>query len=241
MSLRANYQSMRGIPGLVADRRAELPSGTVTFLFSDIEGSTERWARDRSAMQQALRLHDRIMREAIAAAGGSVFKTVGDAFCAAFATPESAAAAAIDAQRALAAADFAAVGGLRVRMAVNTGTADERDGDYFGPALNRVARLLSLGHGEQILVSSRSAELLRENLPQHVSVLDLGEHALKDIEGHERVFQVVAPGLRRDFPELRSREALQPWLVPGAMHTRYFTGRGDLLARLRAQLMECHL
>jgi tetratricopeptide (TPR) repeat protein len=192
-------------------------------------------------MQQAVRLHDRIMREAIAAAGGSVFKTVGDAFCAAFATPESAVTAAIDAQHALAVADFAAVDGLRVRMAVNTGTADERDGDYFGPALNRVARLLSLANGEQILVSSRSAELLRENLPQHVTILDIGEHALKDIEGHERVFQVVAPELRRDFPELRSREALQPWLVPDAMHTRYFTGRDDLLARLQAQLAEFHL
>ncbi|MGC1380999.1 MAG: adenylate/guanylate cyclase domain-containing protein, partial [Candidatus Baltobacteraceae bacterium] len=122
------------------------PSGTVTFLFSDIEGSTKRWDHDRAAMQEALRVHDRLMRDALNANGGYIFKTVGDAFCAAFATPESAAAAALDAQRTLAATDFSGVDGLRVRIAINTGTADERDGDYFGPALNRVARLLALGH-----------------------------------------------------------------------------------------------
>lgn len=232
---------MRGIPEQTGDRRAELPSGTVTFLFSDIEGSTQRWSRDRAAMQEAVRLHDRIMREAIEARAGRVFKTFGDAFCSVFQTPESAVAAALDAQRALAAADFSSVNGLRVRMAINTGTADERDRDYFGPALNRVARLLTLGHGGQILLSNMSAELMRENPVPHVSVIDLGEHVLKDLEGHERVHQLVAPDLRRDFPELRSHKALQPWLIPDAMHTRYFTGRDDLLARLRTQLLERHL
>ena len=238
---RANFYSMRGNPERAVDRRAELPSGTVTFLFSDIEGSTQRWASDRAAMQEAVRLHDRLMRESIETAGGYVFKTVGDAFCAAFARPESAVIAAIDAQRALAAADFSPVDGLRVRMAVNTGTADERDGDYFGPALSRVARLLALAHGEQVLLSSLSAELLRQNPLPDVTVVDLGDHALKDIEETERVHQLVARDLRRDFPELRSHAALQPWLIPDAMHTRYFTGRDDLLARLRAQLVEKHL
>jgi hypothetical protein len=191
-------------------------------------------------MQAAVRLHDRIMREAIAANSGHVFKTIGDAFCAAFALPENAASAALDAQRALAAADFSAVDALRVRMAINAGTADERDGDYFGPTLNRVARLLPLGHGGQVLLTSAAAELMRENLPQPATLADLGEHALKDLEGHERVFQLRAPDLPIDFPELRSQRNLQPWLIPDALRTQYFTGRDDLLARLRQQLAERH-
>ncbi len=121
------------------------PTGTVTFLFSDIEGSTLRWDRDRAAMQDAVRRHDALMRAAIAEHDGYVFKTIGDAFCAAFARPEDAVAAILDAQRALAAEDFSGIDGLRVRAAVHTGTADEREGDYFGPTLNRVARLLAIG------------------------------------------------------------------------------------------------
>jgi len=216
------------------------PSGTVTFLFSDIEGSTQRWARDRAAMQDALRVHDRLMRDAIAKNGGRIFKTIGDAFCAAFTTAESATAAALGAQRALGVADFSAVDGLRVRMAINTGTADERGGDYFGPTLNYVARLLALGHGGQVLLSSMTAELVRKNPPPRATLADLGEHVLKDIEGIERVYQLVAPELPRDFPELRSQKALQPWLVPEAMHTPYFTGRDDLLASVGEQLRERH-
>lgn len=220
--------------------KVSAPSGTVTFLFSDIEGSTLRWGRDRAAMQEALRVHDRLMHEALAAHAGHVFKTVGDAFCAAFTTPESAAAAAYDAQRALNAADFSAVEGLRVRMAINTGTADERDGDYFGPALNRVARLLSLGHGGQVLLSGVAADLVRENPPPYTSLLDLGERTLKDFEGRERVYQLVAPTLQREFPDLRTRKSVAPWLVPDAMRTRYFAGREQLLALLGRQLAEHH-
>ncbi|MGA8532971.1 MAG: tetratricopeptide repeat protein [Candidatus Tumulicola sp.] len=215
------------------------PSGTVTFLFSDIEGSTQRWDHNRAAMQEALRVHDHVMRRALEANGGHVFKTVGDAFCVAFATPESATAAALDAQRALGATDFSAVDDLRVRMAINTGTADERDGDYFGPALNRVARLLVLGHGGQVLLSRMAAELVRENPPPGVTLTDLGEYVLKGLEEREHVFQLAAPDLQRDFPEL-SAPLEHPWLVPDAMHTRYFTGRDDVLARLRQQLRERH-
>jgi hypothetical protein len=177
-------------------------------------------------MQSALRLHDRLMREALTANGGHVFKTMGDAFCAAFATPESAAAAALDAQRALGAADFSAVAGLRVRMAINTGTADERDGDYFGPALNRVARLLALGHGGQVLLSRMAADLVRENPPPQATLADLGEHVLKDIEGIERVYQLVAPELPRDFPALRSQHArwhLRPVIPNSTSSARRWT------------------
>jgi len=221
------------------DGEAEVPapSGTVTFLFSDIEGSTQRWDRDRVAMQEAVRAHDRLMREAIAARAGRVFKTVGDAFCAAFATPESAAGAALDAQRALGGFDFSAVDGVRVRMAINTGTADERDGDYFGPTLNRVARLLSLAYGGQVLLSGIAADLVRENPPPESVLDDLGAHTLKDLERPEHVYQLVAAGLQRDFPALRA-PVERPWLVPAAMHTRYFTGREGLLADLRRQLQE---
>ena len=223
-----------GVAGTVA------PSGTVTFLFTDIEGSTQAWDRNPAAMQDAVRRHDVLMREAIAAQGGHVFKTMGDAFCAAFHTTEAGAIAAIGAQRALASADFSAVGGLRVRMAINTGTADERDGDYFGPTLNRVPRLLPLGHGGQILLSGVAAGLLRDRASPDATLVDLGTHALKDLEKPERVFQLCAPGLQREFPELRSQRALQPWLVPEAMRTRYFTGRDDLLRGLRRRLSERH-
>ena len=217
-----------------------MPTGTRTFLFSDIEGSTKRWVRHRAAMQSALRVHDRLMRDAIAGHGGHVFKTIGDAFCAAFATPEEAVAAAIDAQRELAHADFAAVGGLRVRMALNTGTADERDGDYYGPALNRVARLLALGDGGQVLVSSVTAVLVRESLPPAASLLDLGEYELRGLDGPECVYQLAAPDLARDFPPLRSQKSDAAWLVPDAMRTQAFVGRDQLLAQIRGQLSERH-
>ena len=215
------------------------PSGTVTFLFSDIEGSTQRWDRYRAPMQAAVRRHDEILREAIAAHGGYVFKTIGDAFRAAFAVPEAAVNAAIAAQRALEATDFSAVDGLRVRMAVHTGTADARAGDYAGPAIERVARLLSAGHGGQVLLSGVSADLVRHDLPAEVGLLDLGVHELQDGAGEERVKQLVVAGLRAEFPALRAhRFAERPWLVPDAMRTRYFTGRDELLERVRKHVVE---
>src|SRR3712207_1170862 len=126
---------------------AALPTGTVTFLFTDIEGSTTRWERHREAMQTALARHDAILRQAIEGNGGVVFKTVGDAFYAVFATAPDALAAALEAQRALHIAVWdAQLGAVRVRMALHTGVAEERDGDYFGAPLNRVARLLNAGH-----------------------------------------------------------------------------------------------
>ena len=131
-----------------------LPSGTVTFLFTDIEGSTARWDRHEAAMGPALARHDTLLRESVAAHGGHVFKTVGDAFCAVFATAPDAVAAALLAQRKLAAEPWHGdLGGLRARMAVHTGAAEERDADYFGPPLNRVARLLAARHGPRGVTS----------------------------------------------------------------------------------------
>ncbi len=197
----SHHMPMKAAPG---DVRVAVPSGTVTFAFTDIEGSTQRWDRDRAAMELAVRRHDALMRAAIAAHGGYVFKTIGDAFCAAFVRAEDAVAAMYDVQRALGAEDFSAVDGLRVRAAIHTGTADERDNDYFGPAVNRVARLLAIAHGGQVLVSGVTSELVRASLPPRASMRDLGEHRLKDLSRPERVHQLEGPDLAADFPPLRS-------------------------------------
>jgi predicted ATPase/class 3 adenylate cyclase len=207
--------------------------GTLTFLFTDIEGSTQRWGQDRDAMAAALSRHDALMREAIAAHGGEIFKTVGDAFCAVFTTAPAAVAAAIDAQSALASEDFSAIGGAFVRMALHTGTPQEREGDYFGPTVNRVARLLAIGHGEQVLVSGATAELLPGEMPPQTSLRDLGAHRLKDLARAERVYQLVAPGLRESFPPLRSPDAL-PNNLP--LQLTSFVGRDDDVREIKALL-----
>ncbi|MDQ5851226.1 MAG: adenylate/guanylate cyclase domain-containing protein, partial [Chloroflexota bacterium] len=183
---------------------AELPTGTITFLFTDIEGSTTRWEHHAEAMREALARHDAILRQAIEAHGGVVWKTVGDAFYAAFTRPQDALFAAVAAQRALFATDWGQIGPLRVRMALHTGEADERNHDYFGPALNRVARLLAAGHGGQILLSGVTAELVRPHLPGGASLRDLGERRLKDLRRPEHVFQLVAGDLPADFPPLKT-------------------------------------
>src|SRR6266566_1518138 len=141
------------------------PTGTVTFLFTDIEGSTKRWEQFPEQMRHALVRHDTILREAIVAHGGYVFKTMGDAFCAAFSTSSDAFNAALKAQKATYSENWGEVGPIRVRMALHTGAAEQRDGDYFGQPLNRVARLLSAGHGGQTLLSFSSFELVRDMLP----------------------------------------------------------------------------
>src|SRR5262249_10339061 len=148
-----------------------------------IEGSTQRWERDREAMAHALERHDALMRESIESHGGYVFKVVGDSFYAAFATAPDAVAAALRAQRALAAADFSSVEGLRVRMALHTGDAEHRGDDYFGPTVNRVARLLAIGHGGQVLLSDAAAALVTLSLSkgEEIELRDLGLHGLKDL------------------------------------------------------------
>jgi predicted ATPase len=155
-------------------------------------------------MKTALARHDSILRTCIESHGGYVFKTVGDAFCAAFGTAAEGMHAALDAQVALLAAPWEVPGGIRVRMGLHTGTAEERDGDYFGQTLNRVARLFSTGYGGQTLVSLVTAELLRDLLPDDVFLQDLGAHRLKDLLRPESIFQLVKTGLRSDFPALKS-------------------------------------
>jgi len=147
----------------------DLPTETVTFLFTDIEGSTIRWEHHPETMRVVLARHDALLRSVITSHGGFVFKMVGDAVYAAFAVAADAVAAAVAGQQAVAAEEWGEVGPLRVRMALHTGTAQSRDDDYFGPTLNRVARVLSTGYGGQILLSRATLELVRDTLPADVS------------------------------------------------------------------------
>jgi len=209
----------------------KLPTGTVTLLFTDVEGSTQRWEQQPAAMTDALRRHDALMRAAIEAHGGHVFKTVGDAFCAVFWRAQEAVAAALDAQRALAQEDWDAVGGLLVRMALHSGTADERDLDYFGPAVNRVARLLSTVHGGQVVVSAATAHLLRDTNPSWIELRDLGEHRLKDLVEPERVWQLISSDLPATFPALRSLGSL-PNNLPRQLTA--LIGRDEVVAEIEA-------
>jgi len=218
------------------------PTGTVTFFFTDIEGSTRRWEQFREAMAAALARHDDLVRAAIVAHGGHVFKTMGDAFCAAFGQAPEAVAAALTAQRALVAEDWSVFGAdfqaLRVRMALHTGSADARDGDYFGPPLNRVARLLSTGHGGQVLLSLATQELVRDDLPQGVSLKDLGQHRLKDLRRPEHVFQMILPDLPGDFPPLNTLDT-RPNNLP--VQVSSFVGREREMADVRQQLEAARL
>ena len=210
----------------------------MAFAFTDIEGSTVRWDRDHEAMQVAVRRHDELMRAAIAANGGHVFKTIGDAFCAAFHRPEDALGAMLEAQRRLAAVDFSNIDGIRVRAAIHLGSSDERDGDYFGPTLNRVALLLAIGCGAQILCSGAAAEALEDRLPPGTSLRALGEHRLKDLSRPERVYQIVAPDLPADFPQLCSLDA-RPNNLPAVATT--LIGREREVAEIDALLESARL
>ncbi|MBV8491356.1 MAG: adenylate/guanylate cyclase domain-containing protein, partial [Candidatus Eremiobacteraeota bacterium] len=213
-----------------------LPTGTVTFLFTDIEGSTKLWERAPDAMRAALADHDAILRETTERNQGVVFKTVGDAFCCAFASAEHAIVTAIDVQRQLSGHGWPPdVGTLRVRMGIHSGSAVERDGDYFGPTLNRVARLMSIAHGAQVLVSESTASLLRDSLPIEIILRSLGEHRLKDLARAEPTYQLVADGLQDRFPALASLDS-RPNNLPSQIAT--FVGRekelGDLDGLLEA-------
>ncbi len=178
------------------------PSGTVTLLFTDVEGSTRLWDAEQDAMAAALRRHDEILRDAIEQAGGYVFKTVGDSFCAAFSAARAGLHAALAAQQNLAAQSWPTSRPIVVRMGLHAGVCEERDGDYFGPAVNRVARLLAVASGGQVLVSGVAAELLSDELPEGVGLRELGTHQLKDLSRPERIYQVEAAFLaaRVAFP-----------------------------------------
>ncbi|OHD67329.1 MAG: hypothetical protein A2177_11505 [Spirochaetes bacterium RBG_13_68_11] len=191
-----------------------IPTGTVTFLFTDIEGSTKRWENHRSEMKSSLARHDAILRETIALKNGHVFKTVGDAFCVSYSTASDAINAAISIQLRLGQERWGVPGGISVRMAIHAGEVEEREGDYFGPVVNRVARLASAGHGGQILVSSAVAELVRGLLPDSVTLVDLGRFRLKDLSEPQTIYQLLYEGSRRSFPPLMTLDSRPNNLKP---------------------------
>jgi predicted ATPase/class 3 adenylate cyclase len=210
----------------------ELPSGTVTFLFTDVEGSTRLWEEFPQPMQQALARHDQILRDAIESGGGSVVKTTGDGFHAVFPTAHGALETAVGIQRALAAEPFTETGPLLVRMGVHTCEAQHREGDYYGSEVNRAARLMSVAHGGQILVSLVTCGLVRDG---SVELADLGEHRLRDLTDVERVFEVRAQGLASGFAPVRSLDAL-PGNLPRQATT--FVGREAEIASLASLVRE---
>jgi predicted ATPase/class 3 adenylate cyclase len=181
-----------------------LPDGVVTFLFTDIEGSTRLWESYPEEMEAASSRHDHLMQEIIEQHGGQVVKSTGDGFHAVFSSATHAASAALTGQSALLNADWGTPEAVRVRMGLHSGEAQLRDGDYYGSAVNRAARLMGAGYGGQVLLSDVTAKLIRESLPAGTDLVDLGEYYLRDLALPERVFQLNGAGLPADFPELKT-------------------------------------
>jgi predicted ATPase/class 3 adenylate cyclase/DNA-binding CsgD family transcriptional regulator len=230
---------MTGV-GSEPERGFALPTGTVTFLLSDVEGSSRRWEDAPLAMPAAIARHYELLDEAIAAHGGvrPVEQGEGDSVVGAFPRASDAVAAAVDAQRALMEEEWPAEADLRVRMAVHTGEAQLRDsGNYFGQAIIRCARLRAIAHGGQVLVSAASAALLT-GLPGEIELVDLGEHRLKDLTRPERIWQLSAPGLVARFPSLRSLDAFRHNLP---VQMTPLIGRERLIAEVVARLEEDRL
>ena len=219
---------------------AKLPSGTVTFLFTDIENSTKLWEQFPEAMKAALAQHDEVLRQAIQENNGTVIKTTGDGFHAVFESGVNGVIAAIAAQQALSAANWDTIkpNKIRIRIGLHTGEADERAGDYFGPTLNCAARLMSIGYGGQTLLSTTTADMVREQLPGEISLRDLGEHRLKDLVRSEHIFQVTQAALPSDFPPLKSVDAF-PNNLPVQLTT--FIGREHEIEDAKKRLKSAHL
>ena len=214
---------------------SNLPSGTVTFLFTDIEGSTQLWEKYSEAMKIALAKHDSILKEAIESNHGHIIKTTGDGVHAVFTTAVEGIYAAIAAQRGFQNSAFLKNPefSLQVRMGLHTGEAELRAGDYYGQALNRAARITSAGHGGQILLSEVSAQMAREHLPADVSFLDLGEHQFKGLLRAEKILQLYAPDLPKEFPPLISIKAAKNNLP---IQLTSFIGRERELAEAKQKL-----
>src|SRR5512136_1538394 len=223
---------------------AQPPAGTVTFLFTDIEGSTKLWQQHPDSMDTALKRHHAILNESINIHGGYVFQIIGDAYCAAFPTANDGLEAALEAQRSLTSENWVEITALRVRMALHTGRADLQPGEFTsgeyvsGMTLSRTARLLSAGHGGQILLSLATAELVRDHLPQDTTLRDLGARRLKDLIRPEQIFQVVAPGLPSDFAPLKTLD-VHPHNLPVQLTS--FIGREREMGEIKKLLASAHL
>ncbi len=216
-----------------------MTAGTFTFLFTDIEGSSLHWERHPQQMRLALERHNAILRQAIAAHQGRVFRTGGDAFCAVFADAQSAVAAAAEGQQALYAGPWPPECPLRVRVALHSGTVElDPAGDYTGASLNRLGRLLPACHGGQTLLTQATEQLARDELPPGARLLDLGQHRFRDLANPERVFQLVLPGLPERFPPLKTLEAV-PNNLPVQLTS--FIGREAELAEVNRDLERARL
>jgi predicted ATPase/class 3 adenylate cyclase len=217
----------------------EPPVGTITFFFTDLETSTRLWEQEPDAMRAALAEHDAMLRNAVESNGGYVVKSTGDGIHAAFDSAHAGVLAAVDAQRALLAHDWSeATGPLRVRMGLHSGEAELRDADYFGPAVNRAARIMAVAHPGQILCSGATAGLVDDEPLPGIELLDLGEHRLRDIARPDRLFQVSAAALPRDFPPLTTLDAA-PGNLPPALSS--FVGRDDDVSGIAAALHDARL
>jgi predicted ATPase/class 3 adenylate cyclase len=207
----------------------------VTFLFTDVEGSTRLWDGAPAAMRSALGRHDAILRSSIESRGGRVFATGGDGFATAFLRAGDAVAAALDSQVELAKEPWTEEASLAVRMGLHTGAAEHRGDDFFGPVLNRAARIMSAGHGGQVLLSAATESLVRDELPAGCALVDLGEHRLRDLGRPERIFQLVHPDLGRDFGRLRTLDAY-PGNLP--LQLSSLVGRDDDIERVGQALKD---
>jgi predicted ATPase/class 3 adenylate cyclase len=217
---------------------AQLPTGTVTFLFTDIEGSTRLAQARPGDWPRLLGRHREIVREAVAAHAGVEVGTEGDSFFVAFDSATGGVAAAADAQRALAAEPWPDGASIRVRMGLHTGEAEVRDGSYVGVAVHRAARIGSAGHGGQVLISDATRALVVESLPPGVGLLALGRHRLKDLEGDEGLTQLVVDELPTEFPPLRTLDA-----TPNNLPTQVtsFLGREEAVREITALLAQVRL
>ncbi len=221
-----------------------LPVGTVSFLFTDIEGSTRLWEEHPEWMRVALAQHDALLAQTIQKHTGHVFKTVGDAFCAAFPTAMAALDASIEAQTALFQMGLVRedqdedAPRLRVRMAIHTGEAEERNGDYFGPSLNRTARMLAAGHGGQVLLSDITYHLVCQDILDTVALRDLGEHHLRDLRNPEHIWQFCIADLPSEFPPLKSIPQQSHNLPP---QLTSFVGREEVMAEVKNLMAETRL
>lgn len=200
---------MSGKPDSVRRDSRTLPAGTVTFMFTDAEDSTRLWEHNATLMRQALERHDALIEHAVERNSGVLIKErgEGDSHFAVFSRATEAVAAARDIQCALNGEKWPTPTPLRVRIALHTGEASIRDEDYYGTAVNRCARLRSVGHGGQVLLSGTTRDLVALTLPEGVELRDMGEHRLKDLQGRDRIYQLVIAGLTADFPPLRSLDS----------------------------------
>jgi len=218
-----------------------LPTGTITFLFSDIVGSTPLWEGQPERMAEALEIHNRALREAIEARGGTVFKTIGDEFQAAFATAPQALRAAISGQLALQETSWNELGPLQVRMGLHTGEAQlDPGGDEYAVShtKNRAARIMSTAHGGQILLSQETKELVDHQLPEGVTLKNLGEHRLKGMGILEHLYQINAPGLVDEFPSLGTESHTQHNLP---FELTSFIGRENEISQVKELLSQNRL